>query len=397
MDDFEYIVETGVIIPDTSEILTNVQNEYKSAFGQDLVVSPETPQGMLITAEALARDSVVRNNAALANQINPNLAGGIFLDAIWALTGGQRIVATRSSVFATIAGVPSTVIPAFTRAATPDGDEFETVSTVIIQPNGSVIAEFRSVEYGPIPAAANTLTQIIDAILGWETVDNADAAILGRETESDSASRSRRRNTLALQGQSQAEAITSGLYNTEGVRSLTFRENVADTSETIDGVLMVPHSIYVCVDGGTDQDVASMILEKKSSGSNWNGDQEVDVFEPFSGQLLTVKFDRPDPIPVLARVTIKANTSILDPQAAIKEAILAFANGEIDGEDGFTVGATVSPFELAGAINKLYPSIFVLKVEVSYSSPISYTTDILPIQIFEIATIISGSISVVIA
>jgi len=102
-------------------------------------------------------------------------------------------------------------------------------------------------------------------------------------------------------------------------------------------------------------------------------------------------------MPVLARVTIKANTSILDPQAAIKEAILAFANGEIDGEDGFTVGATVSPFELAGAINKLYPSIFVLKVEVSYSSPISYTTDVLPIEIFEIATIISGSISVVIA
>jgi uncharacterized phage protein gp47/JayE len=397
MADFEFIVETGVIVPDTSEILTDVQNEYKSAFGQDLVVSPETPQGLLITAETLARDSVVRNNAALANQINPNLAGGIFLDAIWALTGGQRITATRSSVFATIAGVPGTVIPAFSRAATPDGDEFETVVTVVIEPTGSVIAEFRSVEYGEIPAAANTLTQIIDSILGWETVDNADAAILGQETESDSEARSRRKNTLALQGQSQAEAIISGLYNTEGVRSLTFRENVTNATEVIDGVSMVEHSIYVCVDGGTDQDVASMILEKKSSGSDWNGAQEVEVFEPFSGQLLTVKFDRPTPVPVLARVTIKANTAILDPQAAIRSAILAFANGEIDGEDGFTVGATVSPFELGGAINRLYPSIYVLKVEVSYVSPLSYTTDVLPIEIFEIATIVSGSISVVIA
>ena len=57
----------------------------------------------------------------------------------------------------------------------------------------------------------------------------------------------------------------------------------------------------------------------------------------------------------------------------------------------------MSPFELGGAINRLYPSIFVLKVEVSYSSPVSYTTDVLPINIYEVATILSGSITVIIS
>lgn len=64
-------------------------------FGQDLDISPETPQGVLITMETENRDAIVRNNAELANQINPDLAGGVFLDAIWALMGGARD-ATRS-------------------------------------------------------------------------------------------------------------------------------------------------------------------------------------------------------------------------------------------------------------------------------------------------------------
>lgn len=390
-----YVVETGVIVPDTGDLLTEVQNEYKQAFGQDLVVTPETPQGLLITAETLARDAVVRNNAALANQINPNLAGGVFLDAIWALTGGQRIVATRSTVEAIISGVPNTVIPAASRASTIDNAEFETIGVYIIGLDGSVTAQFQSVEFGPISAPVGTLTQIIDSVLGWETVNNDVQATLGSATESDGASRVRRINTLTLQGQSTAEAIISGLYDTEGVKSLSFRENITNASATIDGVLLVAHSIYACVDGGTDLAVATTLLSKKSAGANWNGDVEVEVIEPFSGQIYDVKFDRPNPIPVLARVTIRANTAILDPATAIRSAILAFANGELDGEQGFTVGTSVSPFELAGAINRLYPTIYVAKVEVSLASVVSFSTNVLPMAIFEIATILSGSIAIV--
>ena len=393
---YDYIVETGVIVPDTADIQSEIQTEFKNAFGQDLIVSPETPQGVLITGEVLSRDGVIRNNATLANQINPNIAGGVYLDAIWSLTGGQRFVATRSTVNVLLTGVANTIIPAGVRASTSDGDLFESIGTYVIQPNGQVNAEFRSVLFGPIAALANTLTTIVDAILGWETINNPTAATLGRETQSDQSARQLRKNTLALQGQSVAEAITSGLYDVDGVRSLSFRENIQNITQVIDGVTLVPHSIYVCVDGGTDIDVATKILEKKSAGSNYNGTTTIAVIEPFSGQSFNVKFSRPAQVSILTRVTIKANTSILDPQAAVKDAILAFANGQIDGEVGLAVGAPVSPFELGGAINRIYPSILVLKVEVSYASTVSYTTDILPISISEIASITNGSINVII-
>lgn len=398
MADYQYIETSGVIIPDTAETLTEVENEFKNAFGQDLIVTPDTPQGVLITAETLARDEVIRNNAALANQINPNLAGGIFLDAIMALTGSQRDAAERSTVSATLTGVPGTVIPAGIVAATdPAGDEFELITAVILSASGSAVGEFQSVEFGPIAAAPGTLTEIVDGVLGWETVTNTDAAVLGRLEQSDQAARLYRKNTLALQGQSLPEAITSGLYATEGVKSLTFRENVTDASDTIDGVLMVPHSIYVCVDGGTDDDVAETILRKKSAGANYNGDVTVNVVEPFSGQTYAVKFDRPDDVPVQTRVTIRPSSSLADPAQAVKDAVLAYANGELEDEPGFTVGADVSPFEISGAINRQYPTIYVQKVEVSLASPTVWTTDPITIEIFEIASITSGAITVVIA
>ncbi|MHC5543543.1 baseplate J/gp47 family protein, partial [Singulisphaera rosea] len=95
---YQYLDATGVIVPDTSSLLADVQSEYQAVFGADLIVTPDTPQGVLITAETLARTEVVNNNAALANQINPNIAGGVFLDAILALTGMQRTPASPTVV-----------------------------------------------------------------------------------------------------------------------------------------------------------------------------------------------------------------------------------------------------------------------------------------------------------
>jgi uncharacterized phage protein gp47/JayE len=395
MADYTYIQETGTIIPDTGDILTEVQNEFKDVFGADLVTTPDTPQGVLMTAFALARDSIVRNNAALANQINPNLAGGVFLDAIWALTGGARAIATRSTVTGQLTGVPSTLIPAGSRAQTTEGDLFETTGDVSIIANGTAEVEFRSVEYGPIPALSGTLTQIITGIVGWETVTNADNATLGVEEQSDQSVRALRRNTLALQGVALPEAIVSGLYMTEGVRSLSFRENVTDSPITIDGVSLDPHSIYVCVDGGTDMDVATTLLNNKSLGCGWNGGVTVDVLEPFSGQEYEVKFSRPTEVEIDIRVTIRASTQLTDPAQDVKDAIMAYVNGEQTGEPGFTVGNDVSSFELASAINRVQPLIYVQKVEIKTGAD-PYSTDEIEILISEIAVTDETNITVVV-
>lgn len=403
-DVYNYVISTGTVTTDTGVILTEVQDEYKSTFGQDLIVTPETPQGALIVSETLARVAVADNNAALANQINPNIAGGVFLDAILALTGVQRTPATPSTVLATVTGVPGTLIPAGSQASeTGSGNAnlFQTITSVTIPISGSLDnVQFQSVVDGPIPAAANTLTQIVSDVLGWETVTNPAAATPGQDTQSDISARAFRRETLFSQGLSLAGSITSALYQVDGVTSLTFRENIANTTQVIDGITMVAHSIYVCVDGGVDDAVAKAIQSKKSAGSNYNNGasgnpKSIPVTDPFSGQTINVLFDRPDEIEIIVQATVSATTSVQNPQAAVVKAILDYAAGLLDGEPGLTVGTSVSSFELAGACNREAPGIFVHNMEIKKVGG-SFSSAEIAINLWEIAQILEGSITVII-
>lgn len=398
---YQYLEATGVIVPDTSDILTEVQDEYKDTFGSDLVVTPDTPQGVLITAQALTRADLVRNNAAVANQINPNIAEGLFLDALLALTGMERTSATPSLVSnVTLTGVPGTVISAGSIASTSAGDEFESITTVTLDGSGNGAVDFQSIAYGAVPCAASALTQIVSNILGWETVINTTSASLGQETQSDQQTRALRQNTLAFQGVSLAEAITSALYNVDGVNSLTFQENVAATTQVINGISMVAHSIYACVDGGTDEDVAAALLENKSSGCAWNGDTSVNVVEPASGQTYEVKFDRPDEVGILVRVTTPNGNEVNIVQSILDYAAgnvhITNENGVENALTGFTVGSDVSPFEIAGAIMAENPGYFITKVEISRVSPVAYTTNAIAMGVNEIAATQASYISVVI-
>lgn len=397
MADYQYVDNTGVIIPDTGDLLTNVQDEYKQAFGEDLPLESSTPQGVLITAETLARDAVVRNNAAVANQINPNVAGGVFLDAIWALTGGQRVAAVRSTVTATLTGVAGTTVPQGSIAATGAGDQFQTTSTVVIGGGGTVSAIFESVVAGAIPCGAGELTNIVSQVLGWETVTNAAAATVGSGTESDEKSRSRRRNTLGLLGRSLSVSILSAVYAVADVRSAVYRENFSTSADTIDGILIDANSIYVCVDGGLASDIGQALIKSKSGGCGYTGDTTVSVTDATSGQVYSVKFQRPDEMQILVRITVKSAASISDPESVVVDAIVAYANGELDGEDGLTVGEDVSPFEIGGAVNRANPTIYVRKVEIAVAAitPVFVTTTI-PIGLDEVARIQSTAIQVIV-
>ena len=393
---YNFIETSGVIVPDTSEILASVQDEYRSVFGNDLVVTADTPQGVLITAEALARSATANNNAAIANQINPNMAGGVFLDAIMALTGKQRKGATPSIVTAQLTGVAGTVIPLGSQAQTDNGDVFVLQQSVTLGSDGTVSGVFYSAENGPIQINSGTLTQIVNGgVLGWETINNSGTGTTGTLKESDESARISRLNMLAFQGQALAVAITSALHAVPGVQSLWFQENTAATTQTINDISMAPHSIYACVNGGTNLAVATALLENKSSGCGWNGGTTVNVTEPSSGQIYPVKFDRPEEIPFLARVTLAANTAPTNATESVKQAIMDYAAGKVNGEPGFVVGGNVSPFQLSGAINNEFPSIYVRKVELALASTMTWATDEIFILVNQIATIQEVNITVV--
>ena len=397
---YDYINLNGMIVADTSETKSEVEAEQREIFGEDVDLADESPNGVLVNAETIARNGVAVNNANLANQINPNIAGGVFLDAIWALTRaltGGRKEATRStfSVPPDLTGVPGTLIPAGSIALVGE-DQFESIADLTLDGSGNGSVNFQSVEKGPIAAGIGDLNSIAPgAPLGWETVNNTVAATLGQSEESDEVSRQRRIDTLALQGISISEAVKSAISDLDGVKSLSYRENFTKSDDTIDGVFLLANSVYACVDGGIDEDIAFALFENKTAGANWNGAVAVNVTDPTSGQIYPVKFARPDEIQIWIRVTI-APTTVSNPSDVVETSVLRYVNGLIDGEEGFVVGASVSPFEIAGAVNRDTPEIFVRQVELSLNG-ISFAVSELPIEIFEVARTDSTKITTVIS
>lgn len=396
MADYQYITSQGVIVPDTATTRAEVEAAWQAAFGADLVTTPETPQGLVITTQVETRDAVVRNNAALANQINPDLAGGVFLDALMSFTGGARRAATRSTISGVIfSGVPGTNIPAGSQAiASASGQIFTTDNPMVIASGGSITGSMTAVEAGPIEVPVNGLDTVASAVLGWETVTNPNAAVPGDLEESDIAARARRRQTLALQSVSTVEAIISRVMSIPEVRSMSFRENTAATTQTIDGISMVAHSIYACVQGGSDADVAQALYDTKTVGAAYNGAESVTVVDALSGQAQVVKFDRPTDIPILVRVTVRPTA--LDVQNLVRDAIMDYVNGDLEGGMGLTVGVNVYPFEFSGACNQVEPSVVVTNVELSTDGS-TWSSAPLTIALDEVATLQRSSITVNIA
>lgn len=90
-DDYiNYITSSGIIVPNTDSVISELQTEWKNLFGSQLSVDSSTPQGRIIETQAMVRKGALGVCAKVANQINPNQAFGIFLDAHGAFFGVNR-------------------------------------------------------------------------------------------------------------------------------------------------------------------------------------------------------------------------------------------------------------------------------------------------------------------
>lgn len=363
MANYTYLDNTGIIITDTADIKEAVQSEYQAAFGADISLEDSTPQGRLIDIETNARTAIIENNAYIANSINFNLASGIILDAWGANFNLTRGAATSSTVTATITGVAGTTISAGSQAATNAGDVFYLENNVSIPNGGSVTATFLSLEKGAIPCPVGSLTKIIDGTLGWETINNTSAATLGVLQESDSSFKQRFYDAGLFGGSSLIEDYKNALMNVANVQSSYVRDNGTNQVETYDTVNIAAHSVYACVDGGNDNDVAYALFTRKSSGSAWTAitgqSVTVDVIDPTYNDTYQVTFNRPDAQQIKANIEMDVTTSAApDPQTAVKNAVYDYINSLAIGED-------VLVLQVANAIVNAVSGVKLTTVEIA--------------------------------
>lgn len=387
-----YITEYGVITVDVSQIKTDVENEYKEVFGNDLDTSSATPQGRLIEAETAARANMLEALAYICNQINPNEATGIYLDSLCALTGCERHEATRSSVLATLTGVAGTVIPANSEATTNDGTVFYLENEATIGENGTVDARFLSQQTGAIPCAAGELVNISTNITGWETITNPMSANLGSDIESDEELRARRRTTL-YNGRSLSGDVLAALSNIDNIESVFLMVNNGVEPLIRRGVTIAPNTLYTCVLGGNNQEIANALYMRNSAGCGYTGNTQVTVTDPWSNVDYEVKFERPTVRYIDVKVYLQKDTGTGDITSAVTTAIMNYQYGKVGNLKQLDIGDTVSPFEIASAITQMVAGVFVKEVQIAFHGE-ELDTQNLNININEIARFNESDIKV---
>jgi len=385
---YNYIQSSGIVVADTSQNKQEVTQKYLDNFGSNLVTDTGTAN-ILINSDTDILSSLQQTLALLANLINPNYAGGKYLDSHLSLFDMQRSLASSTTVDATITGVAGTFIPAGSVASTTGGDRFVLVADVTIPVSGTIDTSFASEEKGEIVCQAGTLTSISDGgVLGWETVNNIGDGVIGKAEQSDESARSDRILRIAKGAKGTSDSIISGIYGVDGVLSLIFRENYTGTSVVVDNVNLLPNSIYMCVDGGDNEAIARALEIYKAPGVDFNNgggiNQSVSFVSSDSGQNYTVLFDRPNIVLIKIKITVKVGSSAIDTTQEIKNLILEYVNSETRN-DGFKVGIDVSPFEIAAnvAIDK---NSNVVGCQVTKVVDNVFQSETIPIEIYEKAS-----------
>lgn len=266
------IDSTGIKGTSLTEYLELLGQQFQTAFGDDIDLSDQAPAGQLNGIYANTASDLDDALVAEYGYLNPYNMVGAQLDGWGAYFNIFRRPATPSTVTAQVTGVPTTLIPAGSRARTTEGDIFLSSEDILLDVSGNGSGAFQSAETGATPILANTLTQIVDTdVIGWETVNNADAGTLGQVQQSDTLFRQFIYNTIAVNAVSTVEAIRSKVLTLSDVLGCNVYENDTAANITIQNVTLLPHSIAVIVNGGTAQEIGEAIQFSKTVGANTEG------------------------------------------------------------------------------------------------------------------------------
>ena len=396
----------GIVLPTDSEILTGAQADINSAFGGGVNPALNTPQGQLASSESAIVSDKNSNIAYIVNQVDPQYAEGRFQDAIGRLYFMTRNPAASTVVICTVGGIGGTYLPAGVLALDTSGNTYQLLGAVNIGSNGTASAEFANLATGPIPCPAGSLTQIYQAIPGWDTITNPAAGILGTDVESPQAFELRRQNSVAMNSHGTTDAIQANVYAVSGVLFCYVLDNPSGNTVNYGATNypLAPHSVYIAVVGGTASAIAQAIWQFKDTGCSYNTTpgngtvQTVTVYDtnysaPQPGY--AVSFIIPGNTPVYFAVSLATATGLPANYATlIQNAILAQFNGQ-----NSNAPAGIAAFILAsnyyGAILSAVPGVQLISVLVGLTaSPTGYDCQL---GIDQMPTLQAGNITVTIA
>ncbi|QHJ83115.1 MAG: hypothetical protein [Caudoviricetes sp.] len=392
------ITPEGVTTPDSVTIRNGVLADENIAFGGDLdIVTPSTPQAYL--ADQLT-SNISDANAAVTyfvSQVDPATAEGRMQDAIARIYFLTRNGATSSVVQAQCTGQPGATLPAGSLAEDGAKNLWQSTGDVTFSGGGIASVQFVCLVAGPILLGIGALTRIAQAVPGWDAVTNLGAATVGTNVETRAAFERRRQESVAKNGRGSAPAIRSAVWGVDGVLDVFAYDNYTNAiiSYGATSYPIAPHSIYVGVVGGDDDEVAQAIWKAKDAGCDMNGNTTIAVSdtEGYSYPYPTypIKFNRPTALPIKFAIQI-ANSSALpaDIVALTKAAIIATFNGT-NGAQRARMGGQIFASNFYAPVAAVGTTVSIIQIKIGTATA---TLDTVNVGIDQTPTIAAADITV---
>ena len=328
------IDKTGIKSTSLAEYKSAYNTAYHSTYGADFDVSTQTPTGQEIAIKALNDSTLDDAIVSLGSYFNINNAGGVILDGMAAALNITRLNAQFSNVTCQLTGVTGTIIPKGSKVQTIDGVILQSDENITLSASAGT-GKFTCLTSGAIVIATNSVTKIVDAVSGWETVNNSAAGALGRDKETDINFILRYFNTVGKNSRRGVDSVAAAIRDVATVTDVKVVNNDSGTTITVQNVTISAWSIRCLVQGGNDTDIATAILNYKGSGTPTDGAKSITLPE----NTLPIKFDSITLQQVVINITMSLkDTTASDYQKNIRDTLKNFFDEAINIGDKLYLG-----------------------------------------------------------
>jgi len=260
---------TGIHTPTYNDILEELKENYRTIYGEDTYLEPDSQDGQFVAVLALAISDANTMAVATYNAFSPITAVGAGLSSVVKVNGIRRLIASYSTVVVTLIGQAGTVITDGAVADNVISQLWFLPPTVTIDNTGEVTVTATAQDPGAVAVPVGAVDRIVTSVPGWQEVSNPAASIPGAPIEIDADLRRRQSLSTTFPAETVRESIYAGVANLVGVKRLRVYENWTGATDE-NGI--PGHSIAVVVEGGDVTEIARAIAYRKPPGTGTHGD-----------------------------------------------------------------------------------------------------------------------------
>lgn len=302
------LTNTGYIAPTYAEWLDDVEDDFRSRFGDDIAITSNSNFGILARILAWRLTEISQQMEQVYYSGFYSTANDSALDRLGANIGVPRKVARPAHTDIKIQTDGEYLIQAGEQFETDDGIVFDltqdVVTTQSTDGNWYGTGTLESEETGTMNnVEANTITVISNPDDNVVSVTNPKNVSDGQDDEDDESYRNRLIMENTAKPGPTENGIKSALSNLTGVREVSI---VSNDTDKVDSYGNLPESIHIYILGGNGQDIANTLIDCLPAGCVLNGSQAVNAID-MSGNEKTIKFDFATDKPIYVKVNIQTN------------------------------------------------------------------------------------------